>query len=123
MPSEIARLRTHLPLRIAPRQIVQKRGGTLIGPRDVDQVAQVDRTVRGRNADDDVADGRRIRKQAGGIDHQVLRPDLERARRQGDVLRVENVFQLRRIVTVLRQTLLGVVEINLFLQHARAGDG
>ena len=122
MPSEMARLRTHCPLGSSPGQVIQERRRALVGARDVDQVAQVDRAVRRRDADDHVADGGRVGEEAGRIDGQVLRADFERAGGQRDVLRVEDVLQLRGIVSVLRQPLLRVVEINLLLQHAGARD-
>ena len=62
-------------------------------------------------------------KQSRRIDSQVLAGRLrEMPAGQRDVLRVQHVFQLRRIVAVLRQPLLRVVEIDLLRQHARARE-
>ena len=59
-------------------------------------------------------------EQSRRIDSQVLRTDFERSGGQRDVLRVQDVLQLRRIVSVLRQSLLRIVEVDLLRQHARA---
>src|SRR5208282_4510658 len=57
---------------------------------------------------------------SGGIDDQVVRADVELTGGQRDVLRAENILELGRIVAILRQALLRVIEVNLLRQDARA---
>ena len=122
MASVTARLRYPLSVFVAPRQEIQIRRRALVAARDVHQVAQIYRAVRRRYSDDDVADCLRIREQAGWIDHHVLRSDFQRSGRQRDVLRAQNIFQLGRIISILRQSLLRVIEVDLLRQHPDARD-
>src|SRR5215472_5500310 len=83
-----------LPISVTPRQVIEERRRTLVGTRDVNQVAQVDGAVGSGNANDDIADRLRIRKETGRINGEVFRPDVERSGGQRNVLGPENVFQL-----------------------------
>ena len=49
-------------------------------------------------------------------------PDFELAGGQRDVLRAEDILELGRIVAVLRQALLRVIEVDLLRQDAGARD-
>ena len=123
MPSVMARLRFQLPS--GSRQVRKFRNcrRALVGARNVNQVAQINRAVRTRNPDDDVPDGLRVRKQSRRIDVDVSSaPTSSDPAGQCDVLRAQGVFQLRWVVSILRQPLLGVVQVDLLRQNSRARD-